>query len=125
MAADTDLIASSGCPVSPVDSLVTSAPDEKSSPSPVTTRQRSSRRAATSRNAASISGQAWGGMAFFLAGLDRVTVTSPWRRSPSPRPPPRHYTGGLFSTPFPQPRRSSADYLVLVAALVVCAALVA
>jgi hypothetical protein len=57
--------------------------------------------------------------------LDRVTVTMPWLRSTCTWPIPRHDTDGMGFNPFRQTRRSPADYLVLVAALVVCAALVA
>jgi hypothetical protein len=62
--------------------------------------------------------------AFFFSGLFNVTVTTPaarstWRVSTKP-----HDTGGMGFNPFRQQRRSAADYVLVVAAMVVIAALV-
>jgi hypothetical protein len=85
MAPEIARIARSGWPTSSVAARVTSAPDEKSSPSPVST----TAVVATPchlPNAASRSGHASAGTALRLAGFERVTVTMPRLRPTCTRP---------------------------------------
>jgi hypothetical protein len=103
----------------------TSAPELKSSPSPVSTMHRTAGSIASSRNVDSSTGHATRGMAFFLPGLLNVTVATFPSLSTCTCPMRRTILTAVGLNPFRQHRSSAADVLLVAGALVVCAVLVA